>query len=60
MARNVNIGYFFINNVGALSVEVVDDLTDSSFIAGNEFRRKYVLTICSVRESVYLVVVNFE
>ena len=41
MARNVNSGDFFINNVGAFSIEIVDDLTDSPFIAGNEFRRKY-------------------
>jgi len=36
MARYMNIRYFFIDDVGTLAVEIVDDLADGLFVSRNE------------------------
>ena len=36
----MDLGNFFINDVGALLVEPVDDIADGSLVTGNKFRRE--------------------
>ena len=38
MPRHVNIRNFFIDDIGSLAVEVVNNLTDSLLVARNKFR----------------------